>query len=125
MSNYDIDKFKQQYLNVNFDQILIEQSNNVVNSNKYYLRYKNDYLKSTKDNFNILSELIPKFNDLNNVYTKTDSNKYTYRYIKINDKNEYDRQIREIYTKQKMLLNDFIHYIDYLNKIKDSIKNEL
>ena len=40
-----------QYININFDEILLENNNNLLNSEEFYLMYKKDYfiIKTSKN----------------------------------------------------------------------------
>ena len=40
-----------QYININFDEILLENNNNLLNSEEFYLMYKKDYFDQTSENF--------------------------------------------------------------------------
>lgn len=111
---YTTDEFREQFLKTDFDNYLTEQNNSLVNSNEYYLQYKNIYIETTKNNYNTYTKLLDKYNTLNNNYTIT-SNKYVYQVI---DNKVYDllnTEIKIIVEAQKKLFNNFIHYIEFLN----------
>jgi hypothetical protein len=111
---YTTDEFKEQFSKTDFDNYLIEQNNSLVNSNEYYLQYKNTYIETTKNNYNTYTKLLDKYNTLTNNYTIT-SNKYIYQVI---DNKKYDSlnmEIKTLVEEQKKLFNNFIHYIEFLN----------
>lgn len=116
MDIYNIDEFKMKFLNKNFDEILLNNNNNIINSDVYLLQ-KNNYLNKTKENIEKLVELTTKFNILNNFYTKSDDkNIYTYHYINTKEKDEYNNMIKNIYKEQQYIYNNFLNYINILNK---------
>ena len=47
-----------QYININFDEILLENNNNLLNSEEFYLMYKKDYFDQTSKNFEKYKKLI-------------------------------------------------------------------
>ena len=47
---YSEQSFNDTFININFDEFLIQNNNNLVNSNEYYLQYKSEYLEKTTTN---------------------------------------------------------------------------
>ena len=114
MENYNRNWFNTSFININFDNLLIEVDNNLVNSNEYYLEYKNKYLAQTHENFEEFKELIDKFDTFYNNYSVKD-NKYTYTYI---DNKEYEKikySLKVLIDNQRQLLDNFTKYIEFLN----------
>lgn len=110
-----LDDFTEQFINIDFDNYLIEQNNNLVNSNDIYLLYKNEYIKITKENYNKLSLLLKQYISLNNNYIITDNNKYIYHYIDNNEHKNLNIIIKDLIISQKKSLDNFINYITFLN----------
>ena len=113
---YNKDSFKDQFLKTDFDNYLIEQNNNLVNSNEHYLQYKNDYIKNTNDNYEKFIELLIKFNALSNNYNyNTVESKYSYTFIDHNIYSPINTELKRIIERQKKMFDDFINYIQFLN----------
>lgn len=120
MTIYDINNFKQQFLDFDFDYILIESNNEYINSNEHYLDFKNEYINNTNVHFEKLTELLKRFNILHNFYSKSSNNKYVYHYFDTNTKEDYNINIKNIIIDQRKLYSNFINHIDFLNNIKNS-----
>lgn len=111
---YNKDWFKTTFLDVNFDNLLTEVDNHLVNSNEFYLEYKNKYLSSSQERFDTFSKLLDNFYSLHNNYS-VNNNKYNYTFI---DKNEYEKlkyELKILIDSQRQALNNFIQYIQFLN----------
>ena len=121
---YCCNKFKNDFLHSEFDTMLIEQDNELLNSNEHYLDYKNEYIKQTNINHKKLDELLKKFNILNNFYTKSDDCKYVYHFIDNNTKEKLNNEIKKIHLNQRKLYTDFINHIEFLNTVKTTFINE-
>ena len=112
---YNEEQFKQTFLNVNFDNVFIENNNNIINSNELYLQYKAEYLKKTYDNLQKYTQLFEIFKQLSNNYNIVNNNKYSYTFI---DKNEYEkinRQLKNLLIEQRQLYHNFMTYVQFLN----------
>ena len=55
-------EFREKFITIDFDNYLKEQNNNLVNSNEYYLQYKNEYITTSENNYEILKGLLVIFN---------------------------------------------------------------
>jgi hypothetical protein len=114
-------EFEEKYI-INFDNYLIEQDNNLVNSNDFYLRYKNEYIISTNNNYKLLDDLLKIFNQLNNNYT-LNTTKYIYNYINKSELKIVMDKIKKIIASQIILFNNFMNHISFLNNTNtDNIK---
>jgi hypothetical protein len=111
---YNIDDFKNKFLNINFDDILIEQNSKFINSN-IYLDSKIRYIEHTHDNIQKLNLLLVEYSILNNLYTKDSTlNKYTFHVVNNEKKEKLNTDIKNIINIQKKLYDNFIHYIQFL-----------
>jgi hypothetical protein len=111
---YNKDWFKTTFLDVNFDNLLIEVDNHLVNSNEFYLEYKNKYLSITHENFETFNKLLDNFNSLHNNYS-VNNNKYIYTFI---DNDEYEKlkyELKILVDSQRQAFKNFIQYIEFLN----------
>jgi hypothetical protein len=120
---YSLEKFFSDFIDINFDNILIEQNNKLVNSDKHYLQFKNNYVNETTKNYVTLKEILPKYNLLANNYSKefidrdtASTTKHYYNYINTSELDQLNNQIKEIYIKQKNIYTSFIAHLDFLNK---------
>jgi hypothetical protein len=125
---YCLEKFKNDFLDVDFDNLLQEQNNTLVNSNTHYLNLKNSYLEETAKSYKILQDLSMKFNLLINNYTKTetiDSNVIRHKYTLIDslEQDTLNEEMKTIFEKQKKFFATFISYINFLNQIQTKKKN--
>lgn len=114
---YEIDNFKKKFIDFDFDEILLESNNEYINSNEHYLNFKNKYMLDTNSNYIKLKDILSKFNILNNFYTKSNDNKYTYHYFDNVLKEDYNIKIKKIYIKQKELYSNFYNHLIFLNQI--------
>jgi hypothetical protein len=121
---YCCDKFKNDFLHFDFDNMLIEEDNNMLNSNEHYIDYKNEYIEQTKINHKKLDDLLKKFNILNNFYTKSDDRKYVYHFIDNNTKEKLNNEIKNIHLYQRKLYTNFLKHIEFLNIAKNTTVNE-
>ena len=80
-----------QYININFDEILLENNNNLLNSEEFYLMYKKDYFDQTSKNFEKYKKWEAELKELTNFNVST-STKYKYVYTDVT-KVEYLKQV--------------------------------
>lgn len=121
---YSIDKFKSDFLYFEFDNMLIDENNELLNSNEHYIDYKSEYISKTEINCKQLDNLLKKFNILNNFYTKSSERKYVYHFVDDNIKRSYNDEIKQINVSQITLYTNFINHIEFLNISKNTTKNE-
>lgn len=112
---YSEQSFNDTFININFDEFLIQNNNNLVNSNEYYLQYKSEYLEKTTTNLEKYIKLLTQFKQLSNNY-KVDNNKYSYTFIDKNVYNKINKDIKTLLLEQRELYNNFINYIQFLNQ---------
>ena len=121
---YDNNEFKDNFLGYEFDIKLIEEDNELLNSNEHYIDYKKEYFSKSIKNHERLSVLLGKFNNLNN-FEGNNNRKYTYNFVNNNIKEEYNKEIKQIYIDQRNLFTNFINHIDFLNCCKNTKYNDL
>jgi len=118
--NYNLDKFKKDFIDTadNFDEMLIQQNNELVNSNNHYIQYKNQYIIKTNSCYKNFSKLYDKYNIYMNNYIKDDKNKkYIYTYVNKETLHSINEELKNILIEQRKLYITFIDYINFLNKI--------
>lgn len=108
------ESFKQQFLNIHFDNFLFENNNDLVNSNEFYIQYKTEYLTKTQDNYEKYSQLMKTFTHMTNNYTINQS-KYSYTFVDKNEYNRLNKELKTILIEQRELYNNFMNYIQFLN----------
>lgn len=108
------ESFKNQFLNINFDEFLFENNNDLVNSNEYYIQYKSEYLSKTQDNFIKYSDLMKTFKYMENNYT-INQNKYSYTFVNKDEYNRINKELKNLLIEQRTLYNNFMNYIQFLN----------
>ena len=59
----DID-FYSQYININFDEILMESNNHLINSQNVYLVYKQQYFDESSKNYELFKKYKTKLERL-------------------------------------------------------------
>lgn len=112
---YNEEQFKDNFLNVDFDNFLIQNNNPVINSNELYIQYKTEYLNKTRANLVKYTALYQSFKLLSDNYV-INNNKYSYTFV---DKDEYkdvNKNIKNLLIEQRQLYNNFMMYIQFLNK---------
>lgn len=110
-----------QYININFDEILLENNNNLLNSEEFYLIYKKDYFYQTSKNFEKYKKWDAELKELTNLNV-SNSTKYKYVYTDIT-KVEYLKQVlKNLIIDQNKLLDNFHHYVTLLNTHPEKFK---
>lgn len=116
--------FYNQYINFDFDKLLIDNDNQYINDNNYYLSYKNSYLISSKDNYSTLQSLIYEINSLSsfNSSVNIDSNIILFNSNISNLLlfNKYKFIYKQLIISQRLLFDNFIEYIKNLNSLSNN-----
>lgn len=113
---YSGDQFKKDYLDYNFDEMLLERNNPLVTSNEKFLFWKNMYLKDTLDNYNRLTKLLADFsNDNYSVTRVNNTTQYIYTYSNQNVMSTFNLEIKSLLATQKKMFKHFVEYIEFLN----------
>lgn len=113
---YSLERFKEKFLEVNFDNYLLEQNSKYINSNEYYLQFKKDYLDKTRDNFNKFKNLLETYNYYKNIYKVDEQNfDYSFTYINQSKKIDINKELKNLILEQNKILNSFMDHIKFLN----------
>jgi hypothetical protein len=111
----DID-FKSTFLNYNFDDILLNNNNPLLNSYDIYIQYKQKYIINTRKNYDLYQKLIKEYNNLKKLQYQTPSqNVVIYTYISIEKLNDLSLKIKQLIKIQQQHLDNFLDYINHLN----------
>jgi hypothetical protein len=113
--------FYSQYININFDEILLENNNNLVNSEEFYLTYKKEYFDQTSQNFEKYKNFDNELKDLIN-FNSSEPTKYKYVYTDLNRVEFLKQQLKNLIIAQNKLLDNFHHYITLLNTHPEKFK---
>jgi hypothetical protein len=110
----DID-FYSQYININFDEILIESNNHLINSQNVYLTYKQQYFNESLKNYDLFKKYKTELERLQKSETVTLPNKYLFIYKDTQVIEQTKQNLKNVVISQEKLLNNFHHYITLLN----------
>lgn len=111
------DEFKNKFLNIDFDQILIDNDCKFVNY-KEYIETKNTYLDKTKENVKLYEELHCCFCELNDNFVIKDNKKFQYTCIDKTKLCNVNKRLKDIVIKQTSLFKNMTDYISLLISIK-------
>ena len=112
-----LETFRLKYM-IDFDEKLHEYNNEFVNSDAYYLEYKNIYLSNTEINYENLEKCLELLAQSTNIHVREDQiKKYTFTYVDKSIKERINLQIKELIVNQNKLYNDFINHIKFLKSI--------
>lgn len=111
---YNLD-FKKEFLEIDFDQLLLRFNNHYINDN-IYTDYKKKYIVSTKENMEEYNKLVIEINLLNNKKSmEKSSNKYIYFIFDETLLQKTKQKCKLIICNQRKSLDFFKQYIDTLN----------
>jgi hypothetical protein len=114
--------FKGEFMDVDFDDILIKDNNPLVNSYKHYIKYKNEYLDNA---FGLYMRYQKSALELSKLYEMQrialSPSKIIYTYINAARARSLQALINGLIITQRERLDNFMSYIETLNKNKSSI----
>jgi len=110
----DID-FYSQYININFDEILMESNNHLINSQNVYLVYNQQYFDESSKNYELFKKYKTELERLQKSETITLPNKYLFVYKDTQVIEQTKQNLKNVVLSQEKLLNNFHHYITLLN----------
>ena len=108
--------FYNMFLNVDFDSILSEINNPLVNSKEFYLNYKNEYFDQTNKNYSRFLRYNSELQRLRNTEYKKTATKYTFLYLDQNKIESLKNDLKSIILEQNILFNNLKYHIEMLNK---------
>lgn len=115
----DID-FISQYININFDNMLL---NKLVHSEEFYLQYKKKYFDETNNNYQKYKVLVCELNELTNGQYINSGTKYKYVYVDTAKIESLKKEIKKILIHQNQLLDHFNNHIILLNTNPDKFES--
>lgn len=125
MTIYDID-FTKEFLLYDFDKLLVEKNNPLINSRKYYISYKQNYIKQTKANLQQFKNIKNEFDKLiKTEFQKPSDTSYLYCYIDNNRKTELQNELKVLIQKQRKNVKILIEHINILNENMNKLSSEI
>ena len=115
MTVFNLD-FTNEFLAYDFDKILLETNNPLINSHKYYLIFKQEYIKTTKLNLQKYKNLVNELDKIsNNKFKQPDETTYIYSYVNKDRENELKHEIKTIVLNQRTHIKKLIEHVNKLN----------
>jgi len=117
----DID-FHSKYINIDFDKILIDNINPLVNSEDVYLNFKKQYFDETVLAYKEFQELSKSLNELQELGGYKHNSKRTKHLFVYIDTEKIERlkiQIKNLYITQEKRFSNFYNYVILLNTNQD------
>lgn len=111
--------FYNMFININFDTILADVNNPLVNSKELYLNYKNKYFEQTHKNYSCFLRYNAELQKLKESQYTINTTKYHFVYLDQKRLEKLKNDLKIIILKQNTLFNNFKHYVETLNKDKD------
>lgn len=118
--NKQIQAFKKEFVDVDFDKILQGVCDTSTLSSKYYLdytEYKMNYTMSTSKNYSNIKQTLNKMTDFKSVCKTTGDTLYSYTNYE-NDNKIYKGIIQE----QRVTFNNFIDFIKKIPILESRMK---
>jgi len=116
--------FYNQFINFDFDKLLIDNDNQYINDNHYYLSYKNSYLNSSNDNYTALKSLISEIESFSsyNCSINIESNiiLFNSNISNLSTFNNYKFIYKQLILSQRLLFDNFIEYIKNINILSNN-----
>jgi Na+/phosphate symporter len=108
--------FFKEFIDVDFDNILLQNNNPLFNSDEHYCRYKKQYLEQAYRNKELFEEYSDELQELQNQQVVNKSTtKVIYTFVD-EDKIKLLKQNRkQILAIQRQSLQNFLHYLNQLN----------
>lgn len=115
--------FYNMFININFDNILLETNNPLVNSKDFYLSYKKTYFDQTNKNYSKFLRINAELQKQKQLQYNISNNKYYYTYLDQKQLDYLKNELKIIIISQKELFNNFKHYVETLNKDTNLFQN--
>lgn len=106
--------FEQEFLSTNFDNLLLEANNPLINSHSHYIQYKENYLLQTYKHYNTFNTLVNELNSLEEIKSVSNT-KIIFTLVDSTKKHNLTSELMNLIHKQREMYNNFLHYINHLN----------
>lgn len=110
--------FRSQFIDIDFDKILIDNNNPLVNSEDTYLNFRKQYFDETNVTYREFQELTSKLTHLlksGGYKQNTKRTKSSFVYIDTEKIEDLKRQIKRLYILQEKRFSNFYDYVTLLN----------
>lgn len=107
--------FENEFLSTDFDNILIQQNNPLINSDQF-IQYKQIYLNASQANLQKFTELTTELRSMiEEKLQNTNPTKVVFTFIDEDKSIELEKNLNSLISKQRNLFNRFLHYVNDLN----------
>jgi uncharacterized protein YlbG (UPF0298 family) len=117
----DID-FHSKYINIDFDKLLIDNNNPLVNSEDIFLNFKKQYFDETilaYNEFQELSKRLKELQELGGYKHNSKGTKHLFVYIDTERIESLKIKIKNLYITQEKRFSNFYNYVILLNTNPD------
>jgi len=113
--NINIEEFKTDFIDVNFDEILLQNNNPLINSN-VYTNVKQKYFDETFYNYREYKMHLTELDVIvTNKEVKKSDTKIIYNFTNLELENELKSKLKKILIRQRNAKSNFINYINHNN----------
>jgi hypothetical protein len=113
--NINIEEFKTNFIDVNFDEILLQYNNPLINSN-VYTNVKQKYFDETFYNYREYKMHLMELDVIvTNKEVKKSETKIIYNFTNVELENELKSKLKKILIRQRNAKSNFMNYINHLN----------
>ena len=106
--------FASDFLYINFDNILMQNNSPFLDSDQMYIKYKEEYLAQTMQNYTSYKELVSALDSLQPSTSTENPSKILYTFTDNEEIEQLRCQIKSLVLCQRTLYTNFI---DHVNKI--------
>lgn len=107
------DDFASEFLYVNFDNILMQNNSPFLESDQMYIKYKEQYLSQTMQNYTSYKELLSLLQSFQSPLPTTPS-KIVYTFTDNQQIENIRSQIKSLFLHQRTM---FANFLDHVNKL--------
>lgn len=108
--------FFKEFIDVDFDNILLQNNNPLFNSDEHYFKYKRQYLDEAYNNKEAYDTINDELQELQSAQVvRKSATKVIYTFVDENRINVLKQNKKTILSAQRQRLNNFLHYLNQLN----------
>lgn len=111
--------FYNLFINIDFDAMLSNENNPLINSKEFYLNYKNEYFDQTHKNYSQYLRYNAELQKLKDLQYTVKPTKYHFVYLDQNRLDSLKNDLKKIILCQNTLFENFKHHITKLNTDKE------
>jgi hypothetical protein len=110
------DDFASEFLYVNFDNILMQNNSPFLESDQMYIKYKEQYLSQTMQNYTSYKELLSLLQSFQSPSPTTPS-KIVYTFTDNQQIENIRSQIKSLFLHQRTMFTNFLDHVNKLSSI--------